>query len=662
MELSSPTKQHYNRIIQQRDEFKFDNHIPLDQRPRYDSLSTRDTGRGPSMPTDLSTHGQALMEKQDGGRKIILGSVAIIVILMLGLAGLALGLVVAHEVKEPVQTSNNTLAARGTDLDGNAYYVDFNPTTLVTIASWSSTVAPLLAVCAMTLVSFPIANQLKAHSQMAGFDLPTPYQFGLLLETMTGGITPLFGFLGYRNWPHKEKMASSVRTALALLTVFTVLGYTIAAVDTWLHLVMEAVNIELVEPQVPVMGLGRGLPNGPCSDESADQFDAGDCIISSGANVFLVGANEAARVMSNTSSTNAIYDTYIDGRHMAYLGPSDSPAGLDYRAESLAMHTSCTQIGRQCDLHTEAGALEPFNCTDSFYGNLAVPSINGEEADGVTGLALRSAGIVFFRDAALTKLANVSSNSGEATFLTRPSNPHHIGVWAHVELPANEQQAADGNVVVPEHGGTSWLLNCTATAYLISYDFVNGSIQHATADIANGSVGTILNSGNYYGFGKVALETAAYSASQFNDTQQMADSWAKAYSKAALALSAGVMTGRADLEEQQRSTRLVARVPKAPLFSLVGLNSLYAILGVLLAVLALGSHPKETNELRERLSISGLVAACFEGESADKAVNKKREMFAEYEGIDTGRVGIEESGRHGGYVFRLRQGLKQQVS
>lgn len=271
---------------------------------------------------------------------------------------------------------------------------------------------------------------------------------------------------------------------------------------------MEAVNINLADGQVPTEALGRGLPSGPCSNQTAEDFDAGDCIISMAVtNVFLVGANEAARVMSNTSSTNAVYDMYIDDKHYAYMGPATVQSDLDYRAETLAMHTQCSQIGKQCDLRVTSGASEPFSCTDSLYGDLAVPTINGLDVDGVTGLAFRSAGIVFYRDAGLTKLANISTNT--ESFLTRPSNPQHLAAWARVELAATEEQTADGNVVTPMHGGTTWLLNCTATAYQVTYDFINGSIQNAAAELANGSVGTIMNSGNYYGFGKVALETAA---------------------------------------------------------------------------------------------------------------------------------------------------------
>ncbi len=273
-------------------------------------------------------------------------------------------------------------------------------------------------------------------------------------------------------------------------------------------------------------------------------------------------------------------------------------------------------------------------------------------------LPFRSAGVVFYRDGGLTELAN-EVNSRPRTFLTRPSNPQHLAAWAKVELSANAEQQGDGNVVTPEHGGTSWLLNCSTTAYQIAYDFINGTLSNATADVSNGSVGTILNAGNYYGFGKVGLETAAYAASQYNDTAQMADSWARAYSRTAMALGSGIMAARSDLEEQVRSTKLVSRVPKAPLYTLVALNTIYAVLGAILAWLALGSNPSETNELREKLSTAGLVAAYFEGLRAERPVEKKRQMFAEYEGVGSGRIGVEESSTEGGYVFRLRTGLNK---
>ena len=135
--------------------------------------------------------------------------------------------------------------------------------------------------------------------------------------------------------------------------------------------------------------------------------------------------------MSNTSTAYTVYDTYIDNRHFAYLGPASNPPNLDYRAEAVATLTECRQIGKQCKLGVgQFGASEPVHCTDAFYGDLASPVINGDDVDGVTGSLFRTVGIVFYRDAGLTQLANKSSHI--EGFLTRPSNPQHLAAWAKV--------------------------------------------------------------------------------------------------------------------------------------------------------------------------------------------------------------------------------------
>jgi hypothetical protein len=661
MELSSNIKSQYNSIGQ--GDLSFSNTLPQKGSGtlthRYASLESDDAA------ISATSHGgrhklATARTSTGGGRSVILLAVALIVLPMLGLAALLLGLVIDNEIKQADASTDNSLAVDNDLLNHNSYYVDFNPTTLVTIASWSSTVAPLLAVCAMLLVSFPIASQLQISSKTQDSRLPTPYQLGLLLDSLSAGLMPLYNAVSYRRWQHREKLAPSVRLALLLLGSFTALGYTIAAVDTWLHLVIHAVNIEIAEPRSPEAALGRGLPEGSCSAQTTDDFDAGECSITmSGSNAALNGAAEAARVMSNTSSLHAVYETEIDGKHFAYLGPSSMPPGLDYRADALAMQTTCQHIGAQCNLHASNNSIS-FKCNPSLYGDLSSPTINGDSRDSITGHPFRNAGIVFYRDATLAEPSNTTSPS----YLTYPANPQHLAAWARTELPSTPSQRVTHDVVTPadSSSGTTWLLNCTATAHTLTYALINGTLSPSlsVAHPANASTGTILNSPLYYGFGKVSLETAAYAASQYQTPQEMADSWARAYSRASVALSSGVMVGRADLEEMVRRRVLVSRVPKTPLFVLVALNVVYAVGGVVLGVWAWRTVGKGegvgdgVNDLRERLSTAGLVACAFEGERARRAVGRKRELFGEWEGVGTGRVGLGEA-VEGGTVFVLRQ-------
>jgi len=70
----------------------------------------------------------------------------------------------------------------------NVIYVDISATALTTVASWSSTIAPILVGCAVTLISYPIAKQILRAGQTGKTErLPTPFQLSLMLKTITSG-------------------------------------------------------------------------------------------------------------------------------------------------------------------------------------------------------------------------------------------------------------------------------------------------------------------------------------------------------------------------------------------------------------------------------------------------------------------------------------------
>jgi hypothetical protein len=72
--------------------------------------------------------------------------------------------------------------------ESDVIYVRLSATTLTTIASWSSTVAPILVGCAVTLISYPVARGiLLAGQNNKPHDLLTPYQLSLMLRMLTSG-------------------------------------------------------------------------------------------------------------------------------------------------------------------------------------------------------------------------------------------------------------------------------------------------------------------------------------------------------------------------------------------------------------------------------------------------------------------------------------------
>ena len=205
--MEHPPKSRYATLQQQDSDFSYDNRLPLE----------------PSTQPEIRQH-VAEHRGMEGAKRSIFLALAVILVPMLGLSALLIGLILANQVERQSDGSNPLAFTQESDTNDNAYYVDFNATTLATISSWSSTVAPLLAVAAMSLASFPISKKLKERSQSQSTDLPTPFQLSMLLDSLSGSVAALFTLGKYRFWPHKESLASFVRSAFVVLIIASIIG------------------------------------------------------------------------------------------------------------------------------------------------------------------------------------------------------------------------------------------------------------------------------------------------------------------------------------------------------------------------------------------------------------------------------------------------------
>lgn len=115
---------------------------------------------------------------------------------MLGLSAILSVLVYSHHM--PNNSSTYTIGNGTAKPLGSAYYVDYSATTLVYIASLSSTAATLLLSAAMVLSSYFFASSLAKQSDN-GEDslLPSPYQLELLIRMVDGRLTVLWSYMLY---------------------------------------------------------------------------------------------------------------------------------------------------------------------------------------------------------------------------------------------------------------------------------------------------------------------------------------------------------------------------------------------------------------------------------------------------------------------------------
>jgi hypothetical protein len=102
--------------------------------------------------------------------------------------------------------------------------------------------------------------------------------------------------------------------------------------------------------------------------------------------------------------------------------------------------------------------------------------------------------------------------------------------------------------------------------------------------------------------------------------------------------------------DQTRSSFIAARVPKAPLYTTVVLGLLYALLGIALTVAALCITRDGVHDTVAKLGIEGLVGEGFERPRLGKPAEKVEELFEEWDGKGSGRVGIHKT-ELGGWAF-----------
>ena len=81
---------------------------------------------------------------------------------------------------------------------GTAYYVKCSSTTLVPIASLSSTIATILISTAIIIFCYPLAREIAKQSDQNNAPyLPSPFQLQLLIRMIDGRLTALWSCLVY---------------------------------------------------------------------------------------------------------------------------------------------------------------------------------------------------------------------------------------------------------------------------------------------------------------------------------------------------------------------------------------------------------------------------------------------------------------------------------
>lgn len=170
---------------------------------------------------DSTISPDSLLQKQDGvngARRLIAWAAFVAIVPLLVVVGIIVYILIRYHVPRKAD-AEPTLQLPNDQDDPSVFLVDIDSARFVTISSVASTVVALLPGFIMILCSFHLAKMLADAMQEDRIShLPTPYQFGLLIEVMNAQLVSLWDLVCYSRWK-KIALSPMLRMAVGSLVV-----------------------------------------------------------------------------------------------------------------------------------------------------------------------------------------------------------------------------------------------------------------------------------------------------------------------------------------------------------------------------------------------------------------------------------------------------------
>ncbi|KIV81806.1 hypothetical protein PV11_03960 [Exophiala sideris] len=399
--------------------------------------------------------------------------------------------------------------------------VNFSATRLLFLASFLSTVAPLLGSFIMSLCSLSASRELSTASSAGEYlKLPTPFQMSLLVGILVASSAQLRSYLSYGLFRRQRPSIPPVLHHAASMIILSVLMATCVFIaDTVLHYTTSTIELEQIHiPTKSFQELGRGISEFCLTfNRTSSGFP---CSVEFGFTDpnYVFEQEEAVRLAHNTSQLSQIQMATVEeisSAEVAYLIPQDQTVtpNSDYHATTIGVSTSCQFVPPQScgmavwgpdDIYTN------FSCTDMFHGTLGInpntSTANGYRApDAYRSLLMYKPAsnlmYSFFSDPHLENVYNTVGLGDDGQFnmsiLPMPDNelvnPIYVGVAARVAqasfftssemLTTNDTFRGSANEVI------DFVMNCAVSSYDVTYTWANGILNSiSTTPSSNGSV------------------------------------------------------------------------------------------------------------------------------------------------------------------------------
>ncbi|KAL9107527.1 MAG: hypothetical protein Q9227_007629 [Pyrenula ochraceoflavens] len=611
---------------------------------------------------------------------------------MILLSALLLGLVLARSTRDSPSSSPefNSLQNETTS-SPDAYYVRINATALTTVSAWSSTLAPILAAFMMELWSYRTASRLKRLSQ--GPDkatLPSPYQFVLLLEMVRGSPTILLQQLKYwLCWTRRKTSTVPIlRKSVLMLSLVSILSLLIILADTWLHLTTETVSItwslnSANADDASLKDFGLSLADqGTLELITTDSFDHGwSTVLSESHGCFdtsrlpcsidtqfedagapLQNFQGVMQILANTSNEFRLQTSNYRNEAITYVIPAAVPASsefeIDFTGITYGASTTCKPMSAKCGLkqQDDTGFNWEFDCSKQH-------SSFKHKQNAKQGSLLYENHTLYSDDSYAKSIPWDFQISGEISqgnengewFPTKNMvNPAFPAVVMVSENNPGLSQNSDSDIVDIGQLAQAMIAFCKHTIFDVHYSYTNATYSVIDTKVSNQTVADITNIPLMLGHPQHYIESQVDAIMSSSNSTQIVGNYSLTYSQASMAILAGVLDPAAASSIQFRRDILVTRVPKAPLFTLIALNLLFAALGLVLTLSALqtliGGHDGAVADVKARLGVAGLTAECFEREEdglLDREIDDETELFGEKYGARGVKVGVQQQQQEG---------------
>ncbi|KAJ6487113.1 hypothetical protein C8R47DRAFT_1127752 [Mycena vitilis] len=456
----------------------------------------------------------------------------------------------------------------------------------LTIAHTSAIVISMSAPISVGLGAYWLAGRwlLSSRNESKGRNRPTPYQLGVLMETLHGAnlsaLWKSFNYiLGRGEIPGDKALARPpfLLYAILMLLVFLGLAYGCAGADVWLGATSDAV-LYPVTTQLQLSGgslssLSRQVNQTLCDewkDSAMNQPYQCGLIRGTGGNP---AANSAQLLTLNGMSGDNIIALTNDSEPTAIMVPPATTLSpnLQYSAKTFGVRSSCSSVTAQCVNTTSTGSNAGLNtnCSSVNY----YPSFNGCDRSG--GTARTSGGPL----------------SPNGTVLPCSENPNSVDIRFGVTIQSfaynlnnsNDAFIGDTGFFVHGNAGGTNILICNIKSLEVTYRYHNGTYKLLASGPSDLAQGQRVSDGSQVApqYVPPAVEGVGLFSGHYND------SFASKLSQVALAMTSYAMEPTDALDMQSIELKIGSRLPLAPFLLVLLISCFYCITVILVTVLAI---------------------------------------------------------------------------